>query len=253
MTATSRAQLESERDFLLRSIFDLWDQHESGELVTERYEALNAEYFAKTAAVLAQLREVEDAERRRRRRPWKLLLLAAVAVAVVVLLLAAARDRQPGATISGNDQAGITSAAAERRALAAAVESRPDDVDTRLAYARSLLAAGDAAEAVKEFDEVVRLDPANAEAKAYAGWIVYLAGLADEGLRRVDAAITVQSDYADAHFFRGMILLRGKQDPVGAAESFRTYLELSPPDSPMRREVEGVLASIDTVTTTTVP
>jgi len=85
VTAPSRAHLESERDFLLRSIFDLWDQHESGELSKERYEALNAEYFAKAAAVLAQLRHVDQIERRR--RAWRLLAGVSVGIAVVALVL----------------------------------------------------------------------------------------------------------------------------------------------------------------------
>ena len=252
MSATARDQLEAERDFLLRSLFDLWDQHESGDLSTERYRALNQEYFAKTSAVLTQLREVEEADAPRRgRRGLKVALAAVGAVVLVVLLLAALQPRAPGGTISGNDQSSDTNVDAERRALAAAVESRPRDVDARLAYARSLLSTGDAAEAVKQFDEVARLEPANAEAKAYGGWIVFLAGLTDEGLRRVEAAISAQPEYPDAYFFRGMILLRGKNDPPGAAASLQRYLELAPTDSPLRAEVEGVLATIESSAPTT--
>lgn len=222
----------------------------SGELSTERYRALDAEYTARAARVLNELHGDGAAKSARRQfgasSRWKLWVAAAVVLAAAAVMLSNALNaRQPGSTVSGNDQSSDSVAAAELRALAGAVEQRPADAGTRLSYARALLGSGEAAEAVKQFDEATKLDPANAEARAYAGWLVFLAGLPDEGLRWVDAAIAADPDYPDAHFFRGMILLRGKEDDEAAARlSLARYLELTPPDAPLRGEVERVLSSL---------
>jgi tetratricopeptide (TPR) repeat protein len=164
--------------------------------------------------------------------------LAAVAGA---LLASSLGLRQPGGTLTGNDQSGVDVAAA----FARNVELDPDDVDARLAYARYLLQSGEPVDAVREFDAAARLDPGNAEAHAYGGWILFLAGLTDEALSRLDAAVAADPDYPDAHFFRGMTLLRGRDDRAGAAGELRRYLALAPA-GPMREQVETVLAEVET-------
>src|SRR5581483_479501 len=49
------ASLESERDFLLRSIADLEIEREAGNLDDERYQALKDDYTARAAAVLRSI------------------------------------------------------------------------------------------------------------------------------------------------------------------------------------------------------
>src|SRR5687767_3664723 len=55
------ASLESERDFLLRSIADLETEREVGNLDEERYRALKDDYTARAAAVLRSIEEGRDA------------------------------------------------------------------------------------------------------------------------------------------------------------------------------------------------
>jgi tetratricopeptide (TPR) repeat protein len=130
-----------------------------------------------------------------------------------------------------------------------------------MAYARFLLEEGEAADAVEEFDRVARLDPKNAEAPAYAGWLVFLAArsqpaearpgdaapsgdvasqLTAAALARLDQAVAADPDYPDAHFFRGMVLLRGTNDPAGAVPEFERFLALAP-NGPQSDEVRGLL------------
>ena len=247
------AALESERDFLLRSLDDLEAERAAGNLDADRYERLRDDYTARAAAVLRSIDEGIDARPAApplslRRRLLVAGGVAAFAAVAGVVLAGALGQRLPGQTVTGNSQS--TAPAPDRAALERAVRERPDDAGALLALARFLLDAGEVAEAVKAFDTAARLNPADAEALAYSGWVVYLAGrsaepaaaaeLTDGALRRLDAAVAAQPDYPPAHFFRGVVLLRGKGDAAGAAAEFERYLALAP-DGPERQQVQALL------------
>lgn len=239
--------LRSEADFLLRSLEDLDRELATGDLDASQHQRLADEYTTRAAAVLRQLQREEPVPPAgvpaRRRRRWPAVAATAALVAVVALALPSALGRRgPGETITGNAQ----SQGPSLGRLAAVAEQRPEDPAARRAYARALLDAGKTVDALEEFDAAARLDPADAESRAYGGWIVFLAGLPDEALRRLDAAVAARPDYPDAHFFRGMVLLRGRNDPAGAAVELRRYLTLTPAGAPMRADVEQLLASIAT-------
>ncbi|MDQ1515519.1 MAG: hypothetical protein QOE80_1349, partial [Actinomycetota bacterium] len=55
------ASLESERDFLLRSIADLDQERAAGNLDEERYQSLKDDYTARAAAVLRSIEDGRDA------------------------------------------------------------------------------------------------------------------------------------------------------------------------------------------------
>jgi hypothetical protein len=105
---------------------------------------------------------------------------------------------------------------------------------------------------VKEYITSAKLDPKNPEANAYAGWVSFLAAqstnatpstaaeLTDRALARLDAAVAVADDYPDAHFFRGMVQLRGKSNPKAAVPDFERYLVLVP-DGPLNNQVKQLL------------
>lgn len=241
--------LRSQRDFLLRSIEDLDRERAAGELSEPQYQRLLDTYTAQAAQVLRRLEEGLGDDQAaeappstsgpRWRRPLVGLGLAGLAAVAGLLLASALGLRGPGETITGNEQSRDPRSVTLQRAI----EQRPDDPLARTAYARFLLTAGEPVEALRQFDEAARLDPANAEALAYGGWIVFLGGLADEALPRLDAAVARQPDYPDAHFFRGMVLLQGKGDQAGATEELQTYLDLAP-QSPLAAQVRTVLAEL---------
>ncbi len=243
------AALRSERDFLLCSIKDLHHELASGELSEAQYQRLMDTYTAQAAQVLRRLESGEVAEPPppasgpRWRVPLIGLGLVGLAAVAGLLLASSMGLRAPGATVTGNDQSGVDP---RRATLERAVQQRPDDPLARIAYARFLLSAGEPVEALRQFDAAARLDPANAEALAYGGWIVFLGGLADDALARLDAAVARQPDYPDAHFFRGMVLLRGKGDRAAAADELQAYLDLAS-QSPLSEQVRGVLAELEPV------
>ncbi|HEV3401076.1 MAG TPA: tetratricopeptide repeat protein, partial [Acidimicrobiales bacterium] len=60
-------------------------------------------------------------------------------------------------------------------------------------------------------------------------WILARAGLADPALAALDQAIALNPRYPDAHFFRGMVLYQGRNDPAGAVAEFEAFLANNPP------------------------
>ena len=275
------ASLESERDFLLRSIKDLDVERDAGNLDDRRYQELKDDYTARAAEVLRSIEEGRDARAapaapvpRQKRLLTGGAILAFVLVAALALA-AAAGKRHDGQTITGNAQSAGSSSSpgaanqpaadpaggdatpgtdpARRAALERQVQEHPDDAMAHLVFARYLLEAGEATEAVKEYVITAKLEPKNPEANAYAGWVSFLAAqssnadpqtaaeLTDRALSRLDAAVASADTYADAHFFRGMVQLRGKHNPKAAVPDFERYLALVP-NGPLNEQVQQLLA-----------
>jgi uncharacterized protein (TIGR02996 family) len=256
------ASLESERDFLLRSIADLESEREAGNLDDDRYHALKDDYTARAAAVLRSIEENRETAQAPVPVPRKRRLLTGGAVlvflAVAVLALAASTgNRRDGQTITGNAQGGAPAeesqsgevTVAERKvALERQIAEHPDDPAAHLVYARFLIETSNPAgggawpppDAVKAYLKAAQLDPKNPEANAYAGWTLFLATqnseadpntkneLLDRALVRLDAAVAANDAYPDGVFFRGMVQLRGKNNPKAAIPDFERYLTLVP-------------------------
>lgn len=244
---TDRERLEAERDFLLRSLDDLEAEHDAGGIDDESYRRLHDDYTARAAATIRWLREAAETPSPRsteggRRR---LLIIGAVVVFAVLAggaLASALGARLPGQTSSGNTGGRTRTAAAitrqRRQQLEAAVARNPQDVASRLLLAEFLEAENNPAGALAQYDEVTKIDPSNAVAAAQGGRILYLtaqagpasqaSALVDRARARLDHAILLQPQYADAHFFRAIILAQEFQDFAGAQNDLQHYLVLAP-------------------------
>jgi len=253
---TALDTLRAEREFLLRSLADLEAEHAAGELTDERFRALHDQYTVQAATVLRAIERLHQAPaepagtapaRHRGRRAVTAVLVAAVVVGGGGTLLARSLgEREAGQTITGNAQ----SQSDTLDTLARRARQRPDDFDAQMAYASALMQAGEAVDALRAFDIAARLDPSAPAPKAYGGWLVFLAGLTEEALPRIDAAIAADPDYPDAHFFRGMVLLRGRNDRDGALVELRRFLDLAPPGAE-RDQVQQLVASLEQPSTST--
>ena len=271
--------LQAERDFLFRSLDDLEVERADGNLDEERYRELHDDYTARAAAVIRALKDGADSRppapptARRRRLIVGAAIAGFVLTAAGVMVLAVG-DRGPGDSATGNQQTSETAggvsdeeaakqqaAAAEQiKALRQKVTDNPADAVAHRQLAQALLTSGNIADAVKEFDTAAQLDPADAESLAYGGWVVFLAAraaqpdavddLVNGAVRRLDAAVAANGDYPDARFFRGMVLLRGKNDPAAAVPEFERYLALVP-DGPQSEPVRRLLEQAKAGTTST--
>lgn len=209
LVAGAEAGDDEELAFLLTSLADLDRERAAGDIDEGDYLALQDDYTARAAA---RLRGVVAVPPRRRGMGPVVVGGAVIAVAALagVAVARTAGERVPGQELSGS----IT-----------------DTPSEKLNRAASLAGQGQLLDAIKLYDEVIKEDPQNAQALAYRGWLVRLAGrqggdqaLIDRGLEFVDRAIAADPKYPDAHFFRGVILLRDKNDAAGAIPEFEAFL-----------------------------
>jgi len=237
--------VDAEREFLFRSLDDLEAEHEAGNIDDATYERLHSDYTARAAATLRADADELAAPApvappiSARRRVLTVAGIIAFGVAAAVVLTTALGGRMPGQTGSGNTA--TVSQADRQETLEQAIRETPDDPQAHLALARFLLAREQYPEAFAEFSSVTAIDPTIAEAQAYSGWLLYLAGRVDVAIPRLDAAIAADETYPDAHFFKGVALFRGKSDATGAIPRFQRYITLVP-DSPLSDQVRGLLA-----------
>jgi cytochrome c-type biogenesis protein CcmH/NrfG len=252
--------LDDERTGLLRTLRDLENEHDSGQLADADYRALRVETERRAVAVLraidareggdelgaglAEIRETtRDAgegtgDRTAARGPRRIVALAvtgALVAAVGVALAASSGSRDAGQSITGNDQAVAGIAFFEQR-----VRDHPKDLAARLDLAQRYLEVGNAPGAVEQYLAALSIDPSNAEARATLGFVLYLSGKPQEGLESVRQALASDPNDPEALYYEGVILLEGLQRPAEAAAAFRAYLAKAPFGS-HRDEVRSLL------------
>jgi hypothetical protein len=260
--------LKEERDFLIRSLKDLDAEHEAGDIDEADYQSLKDDYTARTASVLRAI-EAGSAPPRRKSRPaasapttttgrtpaersrrrWRLTAVSALILAVGALagwgVTASSGSRVPGQTATGNRQTTGTGQGGTTQG-----GNAQGGVDPRIEQASQLVNKGDVAGALKLYDAVLKDDPTQPVALANEGWLIAQAGMAanparpdliDAGLSRIVTAEQIDSTYSAAHFFRGYVLLRGKNDAKDAVTEFRLYLSAVDPSSPEVPQVQQLL------------
>ncbi|MDQ6927155.1 MAG: tetratricopeptide repeat protein [Actinomycetota bacterium] len=237
-TQEDRQGLEEQRQFLLDSLRDLEQEREAGEITEKDYDTLRADYTGRAAAVLRALESVDakpepdaepdaepepdadpdaapvdddDAEppapRRRRRR-------RTVVTVTVILLIALAAGL------------GVAVFSGERVSGPSLTDGTPAE---RLVRAHQRDSAGNASDAIKLYDSVLKSEPTNVEALTYKGWLLARAGLGDLAIASLDQAIAINPKYPDPHFFRGVVIYRDRGDPGAAIPEFETFLANNPP------------------------
>jgi hypothetical protein len=247
-----RAELEAERDFLLRSISDLEREHLAGDVDTEDYESLRADYVARAAIAIRALETRPAAAERRptsadrlsriRRflgRPTTRRSLIAVGVVCLLLAVGLLAAELAGVRLPGESATGSVS-------LPRATQIRDD-----LAAASLFANSGRQAEAVGLYDAVLELDPRQPVALADRGWLERLAGLKAHSHKAVligDAsialAVAVAPGYPDAHAYDAVALADDAHDLPAAAAQIAS-MERDHPSATLLSEYGATLAEID--------
>ncbi len=274
MSDLSREQLEGERDFLLKSLDDLEAERAVGGIDDESYRALHDDYTARAAATIRALRDGVDARPTAAPKSWRRRVLVvggiiAFALLAGVTLAYALGARLPGQTASGNTSGTSDrkpSVDERRKRLEAAVTANPNDVANRLLLARFLEADNDLSGALEQYDAVIAADPSNADAYAQSGRLLYLtagkAPAADAALlvtratERLDRAVELDPDSADARFFRAIVRANEYSDFLGAQSDLQRYL-LAEPNGTFAGQARQLLADVtealDPSSSTTTP
>jgi len=268
----SRAELDDERSFLLRSLEDLEREHDAGDLSEEDYAVLRDRYTARAAAVLRSLEGdggvVAPDPRRAARRPGD---RATAAGGAAFLSRADTGPRSDTESGDGADGPGRGPRARRGRgllvggigvivvaaALAAVLEATAprlpgqtasgsvklnaaEQLRRTLAQAEAVEAQGNASEALRLYQLVLATDPTQVEALAESGWLEFQAGVRDKdstvlsgAQQQEQLAEQVDSSASAPHLYLGSMLLTEGND-AAAAGQYRLYLEADPPAAQVR-------------------
>ncbi len=254
MSTVDREELQSERDFLLRSLDDLEDEFAAGNIDDDTYRTLHDDYTARAARVIQSLddgvvREAPDAPEPS--RTLRVLTVGGIVVFCVVaafLLAHAVGERKAGQTITGNAQASGTGATDPCKA--------PKSYDEHVACARVKMGNQDYFTAIQEYTVAARLDPKQAEPFAYRGWLSALTAasvpdansrnlLLNRALADLNEALAVNPGFTDTYVFKGLMLSQIENKPKDAIPVLQQFLTLAPQDHPMRAQVLKVLADAE--------
>lgn len=233
LRADEVAALEDQRDFLLRSLDDLEQEHEAGDVDEHDYTALRDDYTARAARVIRAIEahQARVAAPRSPRARWR--TLATVAGVVVfalgagVLVAQAAGRRGSGDSVTGSIR-----------------ESTREQIDGAIDVA----AGGDYAGAVDQLDAVLDDDPDNVEALTWKGWFQYRSGDGASMETLIDA-VEIDPEFATAHAFLA-VMLRDLGRPDYALEELDRLDELDPP-AEVRQMVEGLREELEATLSTT--
>ena len=263
------AALHEQRDVLLKSLRDLEQERAAGEVGDDDYAVLKDDYTARAAAVLKAIEAEKSAGRRRsgsrqgsrpRRPPGARPPAGAASGGRAAARRAAGDTRPPTGKAArraaranrpvGRGQRTVAVSLIVAFAIVAlggvsvvlfsdgrttgapitgSVPTTSAAGGTKVDQALALETDGKAVEALQLYDEILASEPDNVEALAYRGWLLKRAGLPDQALESLDRAVAVDPTFADAHFFRGMVLYQDRDDPAGAVLEFQAFLANNPP------------------------
>ncbi len=233
------AELEEERRFLLRSLSDLERERQAGDVEEHDYQTLRDGYTSRAATVLRAIEGGHAALPAKPQRKRTRLAVTALAIVAFGALAGWLLARSSGQRLIGDSMTGDLS---------------PDRITTLLAEARTNLGS-DPAVASNRYLEVLQIDPDNAEAQTYTGWLLALSTQgADDAANLAVAkeyltkAIADDPNYPDPHCFLAVIAARFEVDQAAAVAPAQACLDNDPPT-----EMRSMIAALVTPTGDSVP
>jgi tetratricopeptide (TPR) repeat protein len=228
--------LRHEQQFLLRSLRDLDNEREAGDIDDADYAALRDGYIARTAAITRELEGVEKATQVVH-RGWVRRILVIVCVIAVGAGAGIWVARQSGQRLPGQSSSG-------------AIDQSASQI---LATARQLNFS-DPGKAIELYTQVLKLEPDNAEALTYRSWILALTARAATGSVKQLALVTavndllraqkVDNEYPDAHCFLGIVYFRFLNSASLAKPQLDTCKAMNPPTE-VQSFVDAIVADVD--------
>jgi len=227
--------LRHEQQFLLRSLRDLDNEREAGDIDDADYAALRDGYISRAASIT---REIDGAAATPAvSRNWVRRLLVVTCVIAVGAGAGIWVARQSGQRLPGQSSSG-------------AIEQSTSGL---LASARQLNFS-DPGKAIEVYSQVLKLEPDNAEALTYRSWILALSARAATGSVKQLALVTAVNDllraqkvdnqYPDAHCFLGIVYFRFLNSASLAKPQLDTCKAMNPP-SEVQAFVDAIVADVD--------
>ena len=268
------AELEEQRDFLLRSLDDLEQEFAAGDLDEDEFDILRDDYTRRAAEVVraidSDLLVVRRPGQSGNRRWWWLAGVAALAVVAGFTIAQYSGQRAPGGSITGDIDRSVRSRVADAERLVAGgdLDGARDVVDEVLIDDRDLAEAlllsaqiheaqGDVESALRDLGAILEDDPEHVLALSRRGWILvrFDASVQEEvlasegvdlmalGIIALDEAIALDPTIPDPFIFRGATSRYVEGDLEAAIGYYEQALERSPPEQ-MVAAIEGIIEEL---------
>jgi tetratricopeptide (TPR) repeat protein len=114
------------------------------------------------------------------------------------------------------------------QALQTIVNSDPKNAEARIQLANAYFDGERYQDAIKWYEEALRLDPKNVNASTDLGVSYYYANNPDRALKQFDYSLKIDPTHTKTLLNQGIVRAFGKQDLDGATASWRRVVELSP-------------------------
>jgi tetratricopeptide (TPR) repeat protein len=153
---------------------------------------------------------------------------------------------QAPAADTGNTQQRATLDEARVKELTATVTSDPKNADATLQLANTYFDGERYQDAIKWYEQVLRLDPKNVDASTDLGVSYYYMDQADRALQQFEYSLKLNPSHTKTLLNQGVVMAFGKKDLDGASAAWQKVVDIAP-DSPegqaARRALEGVAAA----------
>ena len=132
------------------------------------------------------------------------------------------------------------------QSLMTVIKNDPKNAGAALQLANTYFDADRYTDAIKWYEESLRIDPSNPDASTDLGVSYYYTGQADRALQQFERSLKLNPRHTKTMLNQGIVLAFGKQDLAGAEAAWKQVIALAP-DSPeaeaARRGLEGIKAA----------
>ena len=153
---------------------------------------------------------------------------------------------QAPAAGAGNTQQRATLDEARVKELTATVTSDPKNADATLQLANTYFDGERYEDAIKWYEQVLKLDPKNVDASTDLGVSYYYIDQADRALQQFEYSLKLDPSHTKTLLNQGVVMAFGKKDLDGASAAWQKVVDLAP-NSPegqaAKRALEGVAAA----------
>jgi cytochrome c-type biogenesis protein CcmH/NrfG len=168
-----------------------------------------------------------------------------------------ARDAAPPSAVSASAAASQPETAppfdeARAATLKAAVEKDAGDVQSRVQLGDLYFDAERFGDAIKWYEDALRIDPRNVNASTDLGIAFYYTNQADRALEQFERSLAVDPRHTKTLLNVGIVRAFGKQDIDGAARAWQQVIDLAP-DSPEARMAKQALDGLRSAHPATAP
>ena len=151
-----------------------------------------------------------------------------------------------GSQAAGNQRQPPPLDEARVQSLTTILNSDPKNVGATVQLANTYFDAERYSDAIKWYEQALKLDPNNPDASTDLGVSYYYSNRTDDALKQFQHSLELNPKHTKTLLNQGIVLAFGKQDLKGAEDAWRKVVEIAP-DSPegqaAKRGLDGIASA----------